>query len=408
MQITNPVRVPITRYFALSSYWFGFAFHWFVLLPILMPADVVRLVGEANKGAYLGWLQGVAAVVPLVLPPFLGAWSDRLGKRMQFLAWGTALNVVGLVLMYLAPSYAMYFVAYLFVQLGNAVASSPYTALIPDLVERSDQGRASGVMGMFQLVGQIAGGIALFAVSSRLGQYAVTSLVIGLGALITYVNFKEPPARVREHHAPWSTYLQPQYRDFRWVFLTRAFTETGRFAVQPFLAFFLADVIGTFEIGPLKLENATLALTLTFILLSVTAAITSIISGPVSDRIGKKPLVYAAGAIMSLAALGFALVKTFPLAVLAGLVFGLGYGIFVSVDWALGTASLPDPTQNARDMGVWHIAMVFPQLFQGLFGQVLDAGNKSSQNGGYPILFGIAVTFFVLGTVFIRQVRGIR
>jgi MFS-type transporter involved in bile tolerance (Atg22 family) len=128
MQITA-ARVPISRYFALSSYWFGFSFHWFVLLPILMPADVVRLVGENNKASYLGWLQGVAAVVPLVLPPFLGAWSDRLGKRMQFLAWGTVLNVIGLVGMFLAPSYAMYFLAYLFVQLGNAIASSPYTAL---------------------------------------------------------------------------------------------------------------------------------------------------------------------------------------------------------------------------------------------------------------------------------------
>jgi MFS family permease len=407
MQITT-ARVPITRYFALSSYWFGFSFHWFVLLPILMPADVVRLVGEQNKGAYLGWLQGVAAILPLVLPPFLGAWSDRLGKRMQFLAWGTALNVIGLIAMYFAPSYAMYFVAYLLVQLGNAIASSPYTALIPDLVDKSDQGRASGVMGTFQLVGQIAGGIALFAVSSRLGQYGVTALVIGLGALITYLSFAEPPAKIREHHTPWSTYFRPEYRDFRWVFLTRAFTETGRFAVQPFLAFFLADVIGTFELGPLKLQDATLALTLTFILLSVTAAITSIISGPMSDRIGKKPLVVAAGTIMSIAALGFALVKTFPLAVLMGLIFGLGYGVFISVDWALGTATLPDPTQYARDMGVWHVAMVLPQLFQGPLGQILDAGNRASPNAGYPILFAIAVTFFVLGTVFISRVRGVR
>jgi MFS family permease len=407
MQITG-ARVPISRYFALSSYWFGFSFHWFVLLPILMPADVVRLVGETNKASYLGWLQGVAAVVPLILPPFLGAWSDRLGKRMQFLAWGTVLNVIGLVGMFLAPSYATYFLAYLFVQLGNAIASSPYTALIPDLVDPHDRGRASGVMGMFQLIGQIAGGIALFAVSSRLGQYAVTALVIGMGALITYLNFSEPPAKTRDTHAPWSTYFKPEYRDFRWVFLTRAFTETGRFAVQPFLAFFLADVIGTFQIGPLKLETPTLALTLTFILLSVTAAITSIASGPLSDRIGKKPIIYMAGATMSIAALGFALVKTFPLAVLMGLIFGLGYGAFISVDWALGTSVLPNPSRNARDMGVWHVAMVLPQLFQGPLGQILDAGNRASKNSGYPILFAIAVTFFVLGTVFISRVRGVK
>jgi hypothetical protein len=59
-------------------------------------------------------------------------------------------------------------------------------------------------------------------------------------------------------------------------------------------------------------------------------------------------------------------------------------------------------------MGVWHIALVFPQLFQGLFGTVLDVGNKASPNAGYPMLFGIAVVFFVLGTVFVSRIRGVR
>jgi len=69
---------------------------------------------------------------------------------------------------------------------------------------------------------------------------------------------------------------------------------------------------------------------------------------------------------------------------------------------------LPDETKHARDMGVWHIALVFPQLFQGIFGQILDAGNRALPNGGYPILFTVAIVFFVLGTVFVSRVRGVR
>jgi hypothetical protein len=69
---------------------------------------------------------------------------------------------------------------------------------------------------------------------------------------------------------------------------------------------------------------------------------------------------------------------------------------------------LPHPEHNARDMGVWHIALVFPQLFQGLFGQILDAGNAASKNGGYPLLFGLAVVFYVLGGVLVSKVRGVR
>ncbi len=111
---------------------------------------------------------------------------------------------------------------------------------------------------------------------------------------------------------------------------------------------------------------------------------------------------------MALAALGFALVKMYALAIAFGLIFGLGYGAFVSVDWALATSVLPNAAKHARDMSVWHIALVFPQLFQGPLGQILDAGNKASPNGGYPILFGIAVTFFALGTFFVSRIRNVK
>jgi MFS family permease len=334
---------------------------------------------------------------------------------MVFLVGGTAINVLGLIGMLFAPSFAAYAGAYLLVQLGNAIASSPYTALIPDTVPAHDRGRASGVMGFFQLFSQIAGGVAAFALGgSRDGQYVAIIVVLSLTTLITYLSIPEPQKRHSSEHLPLRAYLEPSYRDFRWVFLTRAFTETGRFAVQPFLAFYLADVIGRFQLGGFSIvdkngaPDAGLALTLLLVALSVTAAITAIVSGGLSDRVGKRPVVLVASLAMAVAALGFALSGSYVMALVMGLAFGLGYGAFVSVDWALGTSVLPFPEHHARDMGVWHIAMVFPQLFQGLFGQILDAGNAASRNGGYPILFGVAVVFFVLGGVFISRVRGVR
>ncbi|MWR36455.1 MFS transporter, partial [Helicobacter pylori] len=175
-----------------------------------------------------------------------------------------------------------------------------------------------------------------------------------------------------------------------------------------FLLFYLKDVIGQFRIGPITLPSAELALAALLVLLSLTAALTAITSGPYSDRVGEKPVIYFAGAVMATAALGFALTHNFAVAALAGLIFGLGYGAYVSVDWAMATSVLPDPSKHARDMGVWHVALVFPQLFQGLFGQILDAGNRASPGGGYPILFALAVTLFALGTLFISRVRGVR
>jgi MFS family permease len=398
---------PMLRYFLLAAYWFGFSFHWFLLLPNLMPQDVVGFVGEADKAGYLGWLQGLGAVISLVLPPFLGMWSDRLGKRLNFLLYGTVVNVVGLVAMMLAPNYGLYFVAYCLVQLGNAVASSPYTALVPDVVPKAEHGTASAALGFFEVLSWILGGVAAVVVSgNRDTLYLAIIITLVVTTLITYFSTKEPVKASKSSEVPdWKALMLAPYRDFRWITLTRTIVEFGRFAVQPFLLFYLADVVKNFELFGQDFKNAGTAQTILFVALAVAAAATTLIAGPLSDKYGKKPVVYVAGAGMAVAALGFAVVNTYPLAVLMGMLFGLGFGAYKSADWALATSSLPNEHTYARDMGVWHIALVFPQLFTGFLGQLLDAGNKASPNGGYPLLFGVAVVCFALGTVFVYQVR---
>ena len=40
--------VPPVSPVVLSAFWFGTAFHWLVLLLIVMPKDVVKFVGEGQ------------------------------------------------------------------------------------------------------------------------------------------------------------------------------------------------------------------------------------------------------------------------------------------------------------------------------------------------------------------------
>ena len=56
-----------------------------------------------------------------------------------------------------------------------------------------------------------------------------------------------------------------------------------------------------------------------------------------------------------------------------GIGFGIGYGTYQAVDWALGTDVLPNKdTDAAKDLGVWHIAFVLPQSLRPAGGVAAD------------------------------------
>src|SRR5207248_581031 len=121
---------------------------------------------------------------------------------------------------------------------------------------------------------------------------------------------------------------------------------------------YMSDVVRT--------KDASLTFTLLGTVVLLGATVTGLIGGSLSDRWGRKRIVFLAGVTMAFAALAFAavtlpgsvpLVVVFPLAIF----WGLGYGSYISVDWALGTDVLPSLDDAGKDMGVWHLSMVLPQ-----------------------------------------------
>ena len=393
----------------LSAFWFGTAFHWLVLLLIVMPKDVVKFVGEGQKGTYLGLLTAIGAIMALVLPPLVGAHSDRTGKRIPYIRLGLAVNLVGLVIMALAASalagmsgFWVYVLGFLLVQFGNNYATAPYSALIPQLVPVEQRGRYSGVMAMLQAGGQLLGAVAALLLGllhlPGWAIYALVALVLLLPALVTMRGVPAQTDRLSgQAHAPQMSVAQLfAYQPFLWVFLTRVLFALGQYSVQPFLQYYNKDVMRQGDPA-----NATSIMLACIIVGSIASAL---IGGRISDRVGRKPVIYVAGGLMAAVALMLLFAPNFPVALALALVFGLGFGAFTSVDWALGSDAMPSESSYARDMGIWHVAFVAPQFVGAPQGRLLDWGNAQSPNLGYTLVFGIAAVFFVLGVILVRNV----
>jgi len=173
--------------------------------------------------------------------------------------------------------------------------------------------------------------------------------------------------------------------------------------VAYFLSPFFHDIV--------RVDNAD-QFTSNWLLIVFVAAIPfGLAGGLISDRLGRKIFVYLSGAAQSLVALVFvAFYPTqIPLVLGLGAVYGLGYGLYFAVDWALACDTLPDRSKSAKDMGLFHVAMTLPQtIAPAIGGLLLDYFNRISPDLGYRAVFASAIVFFGLGTVFVSRIKSVR
>ena len=441
--LTQRRSLGVRQLAALSLFWFGSSAHWGAILITLLPLQAEQIGGAAAKGATLGQILGLGALLSMLAAPLFGAWSDRVstrwGRRVPFLAAGTLANVAALLVLAFIPStpgmLIPFMLVYLAINLFNNLATAPYSALIPDVVPPLQRGAASGWMGLMSMLGNFVGGITGLIVaqlSKTYGQssaitvcYLLVAGLLTLSMLGTVLTVREPPPPPTPPFE-WGRFLRGLREPFRspnfsWVFWTRFLVTLGTFTVQTFILYYFKEAIGDgserygYRFFGAPLADGPAAATSFFLLLFLVGAIVSSLwAGALSDRHGRKPMVYLSGALQALPVLLLSFSRSFELTVLVGVVAGLGYGAYQAVDWALASDVLPSQDDYAKDMGVWHIAMTLPQSIAApVGGLLLDSfqafGRTHGQPTlGYTVIFLGAFIYFVLGTVLIYRVRGVR
>ncbi len=440
-------RMSTLEQFYLSFFWLSSNALWGAVLIVLVQSQVLRMVPESVKGTAVGVAVGLGSLSGLVLPPFMGAWSDRakfkMGRRRPFMLIGTAVNLLGLAGMAYFPflsasplwgftvAFWFFIAAYLLTNFSNNFATAPYNALMPDVVPQNQRGTASGWLGLMTIIGyaigtQVAGRIVdsnapLAAFQGQIFTvYTILGVLLIVGVLVTVAGTPEKPLTTQPKPFRWSEMwaglIKPfESRDFFWVFFTRLIMTMGFFSIQNFLEYYMKDVVKEFSaFGITFATTPEAAVTNVLLLLLLFAVGSSLVAGQLSDRFGRKPLVYIAGGVMAVVAIGLIVLHQYAASLAIGALFGIGYGAYTSVDWALATDVLPNMDDAAKDMGIWHIALTFPQLMATpLAGFLLDAGQRVGQANqlptlGYTVIFGLSIVYFFLGTVFVARVKKAR
>jgi MFS family permease len=396
---------------ALSFFWFPINLFWTVMLQAFLPGRVQELVGDAQKGTYLLYIAAIGAVATTVIQLIVGPISDasahRWGRRHPFILWGTLGGILAVLGFAVAQNFVLLIVAFFMVQIFLNVANGPYQALMPDNVPVHRHGAASAYMGMALLVGQLVGAILLIFVKPHIGLLGtliivMTLLLIGMG--ITLVFVPDAPAPPDEQMPPLQALetlkgLDIQgNRDYFGLLYYRFYINLSYSTVAFFLLYYLQDTIGPKEAADTNLG---------YILLTVTVAglIGTLISGYFADRMSKKRIVYIACTVLALAAGTIAFIHSMTAVLVLAFIFGVGWGAFSAVDWALAVNLLPEGGA-ARYMAVWHMCMTVPQIIAPGFGPIGDYLNGIYGHGlGWRAAMMSTVLYLVIGTLLLRRVR---
>jgi MFS family permease len=394
--------VALVRYAGLSAFALGSSVLWNSVHPLLLPLVVLGLVADEQKNSVLGLVTFAGLLVAMVVQPLGGAWSDaaqtRWGRRRPFVAAGT-LGTAALVLaLGQAADLTSLLLLYVAVQAVSNVALGAYQGLIPDLVASSQRGTAAGAKSFAEILGLVVGALALPAVlaAASLGAaFAVVVAVLLAAAAVTCLTVREEATAGAVAYPPTPNRLSLT-PNLRWLLLGRLSFVIAMTTIQTFALFYLRDVLRPPDYISLW-RDLTAGIGVAVLLVSYPA-------GLLSDRLGRRPPMLAAGASGALGSLLLLAATDAGAVLLYGLLIGLAVGLFLPACWALATDLTP-PGEGARFLGLTNLASAGGAALARLNGPMIDGANTLQPLLGYRLMLIVTACLFAAGALVMLKVR---
>jgi MFS family permease len=373
--------LPFLQLLNLSVYWAGLNAVWAGLGFVVYPARFAATYGAAYAPSYQTLFETIPVLLAVLVQPTVATISDytisRWGRRKPYILIGAVLDVVFLYGFASSNFLIAMFAFILLLQISSNFAQGPFQGYVPDLVPKEQVGLASGLMGVMIVIGQVLGAgigaIGLIAVGSSpfaagtaaAGEFAQSVFLlptVGL-ALVEVVTMIPLVLFVREgRHAPsregrtWTQIALSAWgldilreKSYVWMLVSRLF-----FLMAPTLPLSLGVFYLRQSLGSTDAEAGSQIFVIAAVV-GITTGLATIPAAKLSDRVGRKGMIYAG---IALGIVGIVVLAGAPnfLVALAGLVLvGLSSGSFLAVDWALMTDIIPKAT-TGRYMGISAVA----------------------------------------------------
>lgn len=398
------------RYIGYGVYDFGVSGLWQGLFIVLLPVLILGLVPEESKNTRLGELRFISQTLAILVQPMAGLLSDRYwlpgGRRLPYMLAGTLLALAVLPWLNLATSFLSLVMFLGALQVAINLALGPFNALIRDNLPWQRRGAASSVRVFLQTTGTA---FFVILIGFLAGRYTASkeafwlwsaTFILGAGLLasllITFALVREtrPSATASDSPSPELTSAPEKERPPPLGFV--------RFLTSRFCFSFSIGVIGTYGLfylrDKVRLENPAQAIGLIGVIAGATAVALMYPAGLLSDRVGRRPPLLAAGILGLLAIILVLLAQSSGDVFIIAILVGMALGLFLGPNWALATDLAPR-RQAGLYLGLTNIATAGGPMIAGLSGRGVDFLNARGENLGYVVMVAVSGLLIVLGSL---------
>lgn len=318
----------------------------------LIGAETFKLDSTALITSFIVSFGLVKAFANLVSGQLADSWGR---KKVLILGWAFGLPVPFMIIW--APSWGWIIAANALLGINQGLAWSMTVIMKVDLVGPKSRGLA---VGLNEFAGYLAVGLTALGTGYLAARYGLRPVPIYLGigyvvlgAILSVLLVRDTRGHVALESAAQAA--KPQTITFREVFALTSFRDRNLFAASQaglvnnlndgmswgiFPLFFSGFGLGVERIGILKA------------IYPVTWGLLQIVTGPLSDRLGRKGLIVAGMWVQAAGLLLTAITHDFRLWIIASLLLGIGTAmVYPSLIAAVSDASRPE--WRARSLSVY-------------------------------------------------------
>jgi MFS family permease len=331
----------------------------------LLPVFITTVLGA--PAAVVGLIEGVAEATANVGKMLSGIYSDKIGRRKPFVFWGYTFSSITKPLFALATTWPHVLFIRFLDRVGKGLRGAARDVMVADYTDEKTRGKAYGYRKSMDQVGAFLGPAVAFLLLPVLTArfelgYAyrvlfVISIIPASLAVLTLFFIKEGEERAYVKKG-W----KPDFKSLNRTYKVNLFVTVLFFVGAFNYAFFILRA------NDLRMPLALIPLAYMFY--NLVYGVFAIPVGTLSDRVGRRKVIYAGYLIFGLTALGMGAVRDYRLL----FIFFGTYGVFMAIIESVQRAFIADlahPDMRGTALGLYQGAVGFAALPAGLIAGVL-------------------------------------